>query len=344
MDTWILRMVRKRCKRRVAAWTLAVGCVFLLAFSAQRYITNFILGPFDFGPAELDSISDISTAPRYFAKITGSEAIDTGIKQITIHKQGGVETSREVSGTYYALKVGKKFLIVRSTDGAPTTVEGELTPMPFDLTQKLFSTPEMQANRKNFYNLYITDESFRLPGYIAIVGLAIFVFLLYKRALPAWKHLQDPSSHPVILRVSSWGDPILLATEIEHDFGSPRHKGGGWFMGDNYIVQASFFKFDVLRNKDLLWAYKRVTRHSINFVPTGKTYDAVLVCYGGVATIKGREKAVDAILVFAAGRAPWIILGFSKEIMNLYNENTNAFCVAVEQRKHDWQQKDSQQA
>jgi hypothetical protein len=331
-------MVRTRCVRRVIAWAVAIGCVVLLAIAEQRYVTNFILGPFDLGPSDLESIGDISDAPRYFARVTGAKAIDTGIQHIKIHKRGGVETSREVSGAYYALLVGKKFLIVKSATGMPTTVEGELTAMRPDLDRELFNTPEMQANRIRFYPFYLSDDSFRLPGYLAIAGVLVFAFLLVKYGLPAWKHLQDPSSHPLMGRVVSWGDPIQLAVEVEREARSPHHKGAGWLVTDKYLVQSTFFTFDVLRFWDLLWAYKRVTRHSVNFIPTGKTYDGVLVCYGGAAEIKGREKLVDEVLAFAAARAPWAVLGFSDELQKLFSKNTQDFCVAVEQRRRDWAQ------
>lgn len=247
MDTWILRMVRARCVRRIVAWALAIGGVVVLVIGQQRYITNFILGPFNLGPSDLDSIRDLSDAPHYFVRVSGSKAIDTGIQHITIRKRGGVETSRSVSGAYYALVVGEKFLIVKSAAGTPTTAEGELTAMRPDLDRELFNTPDMQAIRDRFYPFYLSDESFRLPGYFAIAGALIFAFLLVKYGLPAWRHFQDPSSHPVVRRVASWGDPIHLGVEVEREARSPRHKGGGWLVTDKYLVQSTFFTFDVLR-------------------------------------------------------------------------------------------------
>lgn len=178
-----------------------------------------------------------------------------------------------------------------------------------------------------------------LPVYFAIAGVLIFAFLLAKYGLPAWRYFQDPSLHPVVRRIASWGDPIHIAVEVERETRSSRHKGGGWLVTDKYIVQSTFFTFDVLRFLDLLWAYKRVTRHSVNFIPAGKTYDAVLVCYGGTAEVKGREKMVGGILAFAVERAPWAFFGFSKELEKLFNKNTHDFCVTVEQRRRDWAQK-----
>lgn len=341
MDNWILKMVRARCLRRVAAWALVLAAVALFVLGQLRYIQNFVMGPYDLGTAELDAIRDVSQAPRYFVRVIGSEAIDTGIQQITIRKRGGVETSRSVSGGYYALAVGDKFLVCKSGSGSRTTFEGELAPLPADLAGRLFNTPDMQAVRDRFYPYYLNDESFRLPGYIAIAGFLVLAFFLVKSALPAWKHLQDPASHPVIKRVQGWGDPVGLAVAAQREAGTPRYKGGsGWSLTDQFLVQSTFFRFDVLRLSDLLWAYKKVTKHSVNFIPTGKTYDAVLICYGGAATVKSKEATTDEILGFAAQRAPWAIFGFSKELETHFNKNTSAFCTAVEQRRQEWAQRE----
>jgi hypothetical protein len=74
MDTWILKTVRTRSVRRVTAWAAALVCLALLAFGQSRYIQNFLMGPYDLGPADLDSIRDVSEAPRYFARVS-SKAI-----------------------------------------------------------------------------------------------------------------------------------------------------------------------------------------------------------------------------------------------------------------------------
>jgi hypothetical protein len=224
---------------------------------------------------------------------------------------------------------------LKQSSGAPATVEGELRPMPPDLDSRLFNTPEMQALRNRFYPFYLDDDSFRFEGYLAIAGLLVFGFPLVWYGGPAWRFMKDPTSHPVVKRAVSWGDPVGTAAEARRESGSPRHKGGGWLVTDKYLIQSTFFTFDLLRLSDLLWAYKRVTKHSVNFIPTGKTYEAVLACYGGQATVKAREKTVDAVLAFAAERAPWAVFGFSKELETLFNKNNRDFCEAVEQRKRD---------
>ena len=78
-----------------------------------------------------------------------------------------------------------------------------------------------------------------------------------------------------------------------------------------------------------------MTKHSVNFIPTGKTYSGVLVCYGGAAEVTGREKNVDALLAFAAERTPWAVFGYSDDLNKLFKQKTQEFCAAVEQRKRE---------
>src|SRR5437870_3174601 len=253
MDTWVHQRIRTICGRRVVAWCLVAGGALLFALGQHRYISNFIRGPFDFGQAELDTIEDVSAAPRYFVRVTGSRLIDTGIQRITTKKRAGVE-SRSVSATYYALVVGDRLFIVKRSEGAATMAQGDL---------------------------------------------------------------------------------IGTAVEARREADSPRYRGGGWRVTDKYLIQSAPFAFDLLRLSDLLWAYKKVTKHSVNFIPTGKTYACVLACYGGTAEVTGREKDVDSLLSFAAERAPWAVFGFTDELSRVFRQKTADFCAAVEQRKHE---------
>lgn len=322
-------------RRRAVAWALALGCAVLFAFAQSRYISNFISGPFEVGQPELDAIADVSTTPRYFVSVTGSKAIGTGIQQFTTRTRAGVETSRTVTAAYYVLVVGDRLLIVKRAEGMPTTVQGELAAMPAELERHLFNTPQMKAIRGRFYSYYLDDSRFRVPGYIGFGVALVLAVLLVKFGLPAWRYARDVSSHPVVKRVAAWGDPLATAVEARREVASPRYKGGGWRVTDKYLIRRAPFAFDLLRLSDLLWAYKKVTKHSVNFIPTGKSYAGILVCYGGAAEVTGREKDMDALLTFAAERAPWAILGYSDDLGKLFKQKPQDFCAAVEQRKRD---------
>jgi hypothetical protein len=94
----------------------------------------------------------------------------------------------------------------------------------------------------------------------------------------------------------------------------------------------------------VLWAYKKITKHSVNFIPTGKTYEAIVSCYGGTATITGKEKHVDALLDYVRARAPWAIHGYSAEIATAFAKHQDEFVSAVEQRRQELQQQGRKEA
>src|SRR5262247_3774246 len=217
MDTWVHQQLRATYRRRVIAWCVVLGCAALFAIAQSRYIKNFVSGPFDVAQAELDAIGDVSAAPHYFVKVTGSKAIETGIQQITARKRYGVETGRSVSAAFYVLVVGDRLLVVKRAAGTPTTVEGELAAMPPELDRHLFNSPQMEAIRGRFYPYYLDDSRFRMPGYIGIAGVLILAFLLLKYGLPAWRYAHDVSSHPVVRRLVEWGDPMGTAIEARRE-------------------------------------------------------------------------------------------------------------------------------
>ena len=335
MDTWVHQRIRATYRRRTIAWCLIASAAVLFATSQHRYISNFLSGPFDFGQAELDAIEDVAAAPRYFVRVTGSRALDTGIQQLTTRKRTGTETTRSVSASFYAFVVGERFLVVKRSHPGATSAVGELLPMPAELQQHLFATQQMQAIRGRFYPYYLDESAFRVPGYIGAAVALVLVILLVKYGLPAWRYARDAASHPVVKRVALWGDPLATAVEARREAESPRYRGGSWRVGDKYVIQSAPFAFDLLRLSDLLWGYKKVTKHSVNFIPTGKTYACILACYGGTAEVTGREKDADALLAFVAERVPWAVFGYTDELSRAFKDKPAEFYAVVGQRKRE---------
>lgn len=340
MDTWILQMCRAKYRNQVIAWGLTAALGLAIAFANTRYIGNFLRGPFNIGAAELAQVGDVTTTPHYFVKVAGTKAMDTGLQEVSVESENGVEKSRTVTSNYYALEVGDRLLVVKSPGAALRVAEGALAPMPYDLDQNLFSSPEMQAARPHFYPFYLdAASSFRAGGYWGIAIGVLLLALLAWKARPAWHGLQDPSSHPLAARVGKWGSAVDTSAAIEREWRAPVNKRmGRWTITPRYLIQSALFRFNVLRFEDLLWAYKKVTKHSVNFIPTGKTYQAIVHAYGGSAELPGSQKNVDEMLQETARRAPWAIVGFSAEIQQLFLKNNREFCAAVEERRQKLRQ------
>jgi hypothetical protein len=335
MDTWVLRMCRRACLRQLVVWgSVAVAGVAVMLVNA-RYYSNFLRGPVGMTSEKLAAITDLRLSPDYFVRVSGTQTLTPGIQQISIKNRGRAAVRRIVSANYYALDLGDKLLIVKSSSEPSLEVEGELRPMPRNVDKQLSGGSEMREYRNRFPSVYLdATRPFRTAGYLTLGLCAVFFGLAAWKALPAWQRLQDPESHPLVARVASWGSLYQISAEIEMDLANPSaQRFGEWTLTPKYLVRSSFFGFDVLRFHDLMWAYKTVTTRRINFVPVAKLYHAVFLCHAGSATVQGSDKQVDEILRSAAQRAPWAIFGHNKDLQKAYRKERDRFRQVVEQRR-----------
>jgi hypothetical protein len=334
VDPWIQRMCRRVCLHQLVPWALVAISGLVLIVANARYFINFIGGPFTVSPADLGSVPDPTQSLKYFVRVSGYRAIDTGLQVITIEKRGGVEIGSGITASYYALDVGGKFLIVKSASGQPLSVEGKLARFPTGLERQLFGAAEMRSMRDQFYSFYLdAARPFRSVGWLIIVLCHVFAGLVVWKVLPVLRRLRDPATHPVMQRVTSWGDPIRISAEIEQELQAAGGLRAYWTFTPSYLIESSFFRFNVLRFRDLVWAYKQRTRKRINFVPSGTDYYALFICHGGRVVVQGSEKMIDELLLAAAQRAPWAIFGYTEELRKAFNEHTRDFCAAVEDRR-----------
>ncbi len=174
-----------------------------------------------------------------------------------------------------------------------------------------------------------------------ILSSLVLVFLIFRFAVPAWKHFRNPTAHPLVGRAASWGDLPVVAMEAERAFTHPRYKGGdGWKVGDTYLVRSTLFRLEVLRLEDLSWAYKKVTTHRVNLLPVAKTHQAILMFPDARAVIPGGKNRVDEILSFVQQRVPWAAFGYSRELVKHFEKRTPEFLRAVEERRAQWKQQE----
>lgn len=340
MPNWLERMYQRAVSHTIILWTVLTLAALLVVAANYRYAINFISGPFPISGEELDRVSDVDRAEHFYIRVSGSRTIDTGIQQITTTTRNGVKESESVSAGYFAVLVGDRFLVVKSPSQPNGTAEGELKPMPDQLRTEISSSFGAAKTQQYIRPLLLDTEGFRYPGYWAIAIGIVLLFCLFRFLRPALILRRDISRSPVMQRVRGWGDPIALAVEIEEEYRNHvEYKSQGQRVTARYVIEDRFFNFNVLRFHDLLWAYKKVTQHSVNFIPTGKSYGAVLVFYGGSATISGSSTQIDEFLQRTALKSPWAVFGFSTELKDLFNQKTEDFCVAVEMRRRELQQK-----
>lgn len=90
--------------------------------------------------------------------------------------------------------------------------------------------------------------------------------------------------------------------------------------------------------KDIVWVYQHVTKHSVNFIPTGKTY-AIKVCLANGRDLlipMGGKKRADENIELIAGTIPYVLIGYDEQLSKAYIHDRASVIRAVEERRNEF--------
>ena len=335
------------CHRNVLiACILTIVVVISGFFVSGRYLYNAAFGPFPLDAEEIKFGKNQTSALRYYVRVTAEEALDTGAQYVERRRSG----SETVKYQYYALRFGDKLLLAKVEPGANiadgalnVTLTGSMESLSDSERDKILGPifkqqPELRSDILPF--VLDARGSFHTPAYIGIgVGLILLVvaggFLL-----SVVKRFGDFDQSPVAKSLAAYGAPREVAAAIDREAAGHFEKIGGIHLLPSWILRRGTFSMDVSHVEDIVWMYKKVTKHSVNFIPTGKTYEVVIhTNQGKSVTLQGalmREKNVDFIMERIFQRVPWIIAGYDDELVGAWNADSGAFIQAVKERRADF--------
>jgi len=335
MESWIEKCCRKRAIRLLMGCCITVVIIAGLVASNGDYWGPFFNGPALVGATDLDKVNPFKIDHPYVTAL-GDQVIDSGVQELTTETTNGVKGKPYVSAGYYALLIGNKILMIKSAVQPPVRPTGELGNLPDDLSSQLFSNDEDGKKIRDItYPLLLTTEDdYRQSGYWAITGILVGLAVCIYFGRLALRRLQGKTIHPTLAKVRGWGDVNIVSAEIERELQhNTRFKHGATTITDDFLVIQGLLVFELYRLDDAVWLYKKRTRHYTNLIPTGSTFEAVLVFYGGRVGVSGKQSRVDEMLAFAANRSPWAIAGYTDEINELFKKDPNGFAAVVESRR-----------
>jgi hypothetical protein len=108
-------------------------------------------------------------------------------------------------------------------------------------------------------------------------------------------------------------------------------------LGAGFLLRRTLFDTMILPDSALVWAYKKVTKKSVNFIPVGKDYH--LVVYGAngeTIELEGNEARVDDGLQTLGNQFPWLPLGYNEERAKLLAKDRVQWANAVAARRRAW--------
>lgn len=308
----------------VAAWAMA----------ERRYLYNFFAGPFDISSPQLVSVQQPDSELRCFVKVKGEDSFDTGVQEVERDSSTGSES---VKAKFSILLVAEHLLIVKNgPKDSGTYFQGELSEIPGDVRSNVIAPLLKQhPNASQAILPFMLDATdFRTDGYISLaVGAVAFLFACWLLG-KVMRRRANAGAHPVVKTASRYGSLADVSQQLDLEMQGTPLRIGKASVTPSWVVLQKSFDLKLCRIPNLVWAYKKITRHYHYFIPTGKTYEVILYDrYGQPLQMQAREKKVDELLKLLGERAPWAVFGYSDERSQLLRTNWGGFVAAVDQRK-----------
>jgi hypothetical protein len=303
-----------------------------------KYFYNFFKGPSDIEVNSLSLINNPESLLRYFVTIKGEDSLDTGLQDVErTESQSGVVQSETVKAEYAILVLGKRLLIVkRNPKDDGKEYHGAITELPTDVHSKIV-TPllgEYPNADSVFLPLMLDATGFRSDGYVALaIGLPVLLFAAWLIRKVAQRR-NDPLSHPIFKAASRYGSLVDIAQQIDLELKGNAGRLCGAIVTPSWVLVKGMFSCAVFHIPDVVWAYKKVTKHSVNFIPTGKTYSTLMFDrYGVSLEMDEKRDKTDAVLTMLGEKTPWAVFGYSDELKKIAQENWSGFVAAVDARR-----------
>jgi len=177
------------------------------------------------------------------------------------------------------------------------------------------------------------SEGTWVPLAIAL-GFLIAAIAAYRKRQ---HRITDPGKHPVMEWLAGYGDPAVVRQQIENEIRQAKPlRFGSALVTESWILVPSRWSMWLMNLNSVAWVYQKVTQHSTNGIPTGKTYQA---CFrskeGAQFDLKLSKKNAEAFLRLINDRQPWAILGFSDEKQKAYTSDRANFVAVVNQRRNE---------
>jgi hypothetical protein len=324
-SSYIPTIIHKKSLRRLYfGYFLVILSVVIFLYNAN-YISNLISGPRLIDSSSLENeiingdVKDINVS----LQLLPNSVYQAGYTHITqtINQTTNQVESQTTDSEYYLTIIGKHVLVI---EGVPNELpsgnfEGVVTPLSDELRNNLVADFNNSPDLKG-YDVLILPYILSNKGMMGLdafwgflFGLILFCwggFIVFKRTLD----LKDKNNYIYQITSSSGYKNIDdLSDDFVHTEKTEMVKIGDYKLNNKFLFKESFFYFKIYPISQMYWAYKKITRHSVNLIPTGKSHEIVLNFKPKQAVlIKESEALVDQHLMLLIRLCPEAKFGYTK--------------------------------
>ena len=337
MALWVENEARRANRNLLLVNGGMLAILILIVAGNYRYCANFVLGSQSISSSELAALTSPEQRWRNFVSVSGTKSINAEYRDVVNHMDGGRVVSTEIKDEYIFLRVGEKILLVKAVpDKEKLEYSGELVAtsdqVKEDLLQPL-ATEDADLARE-VLPFTLNAANYRSNGYtMLMIGLPVLALALWN-SLKAMRRASEIQTSPVWKQLAAYGNAEQLSQQIEAELQPAMiRKYGKLQIAQQWMVRRRMFSTWASPIADLVWIYKKVTKHSVNFIPTGKTYSVALVGrHRQQIEEQMKEKAANDMLADLAARVPWVLFGFTKDLEKAWQKDAAGVIAAVDVR------------
>jgi hypothetical protein len=338
-DDYINNQMRRSTRNLLLFSAIPFAFIVLLGAQNYRFLANLLKSPRPISSSELFNIQDAGDLRQYNVSVSGDQLIPTTFQKVLQTKSSTTNqvTRTDVEQRFSILQIGDRYLLVSSQDPpSSASLTGGLVAIPLEVREHVLGPIEKKSaiSDQAFLPFMLNTKEFTGAWGWPVFGLLLGTLCATGIVLSTqWS--ANPAQHPIAKQLRKYGEFNIIRGRIDSEVRQEGNlKASAPLVTSSWFLAPSPFTLQVRPLGELAWAYQLTTQHRVNFVPTGKSYQAKIYDrQGRLIAIQAKEQAVQALLVKIGQKAPWVVLGFNAGLENLFKRQRDQFLAAVDQRK-----------
>lgn len=174
-----------------------------------------------------------------------------------------------------------------------------------------------------FSNFTADMSAGRRDGLLAFGCVVTLLVVFGWHGLLALRTLLAPRSHPIYTHAARQGMVDTVIADIERQVReSGQQVGPAVFTGQFMLNTATMA---LMEYQDIMWIYKRTLRQAHEMI--------VYTRDGQQQPVTASSKVVDQLLLTVAQVCPWVVVGYSDQLWNLWSNSRDEFIAQVDARR-----------
>lgn len=137
----------------------------------------------------------------------------------------------------------------------------------------------------------------------------------------AIRDLLNPEKSKIMSKIAAKGPTAVAEVNAILAGSVPAVDLGDMKVSQGWVVHKTGDILEAVRTSDVVWVYQQVIKHTVNGIPTGKSYNVSFTTATESVSAEVPKKAADDALTLAAQICPGALIGFNEDLGKLITKN-----------------------